>query len=46
MKTEEKNNETKRDQNEKRNCLQNCFHLFEYVMDHVNGKSLLFLLRK
>ena len=36
MQTEEKNNETIRGRNEKRNCLQKCSHSFEYVIDHAN----------
>ena len=34
MKTEEKNNETKRCQSEKENWLQKCFHSSKYAIDH------------
>ena len=36
METKEKNNETKRRQSERRNCLQKCFHLFKYLIDSGN----------
>ena len=31
-----KNNETRRGRSERRKCLQECFHLFKYVIDQVN----------
>ena len=34
MKTEEKNNVTKRCQSEKENWLQKCFHSSKYAIDH------------
>ena len=36
MQTEEKDNETIRSKNERRNCLQKRFHLCKHVADHAN----------
>ena len=36
MQSEEKNNETKRCQSERRNCLQKCFHSFRFLIDYIN----------
>ena len=41
MQIEQNNNETKRRQSERRNCLQMCFHLFKYVIVHENVHFLL-----
>ena len=38
--TGEKNNEAKRSQSKRRNCLRKCFHLFKCIIDHANIRFL------
>ena len=39
-----KNNETRRDRNERKNCLRKCFHSSKYLIDHANGRFFFFFL--